>query len=182
MTLTESNDIRASEYALGMLSEAERASVEDLATQDPALAKQIAWWTDCFSPLSTAGEEISPPDDLFAQIEQRLDRQDAAGGGNSVTIREAEGQWIDIAPGVRKKHLYFDEKSRAAAFLIDLDPGASLSEHNHNGTEDCLVISGDFSIGELQLNAGDFHAAFIASRHAPCRTDNGCRLFIKSAA
>lgn len=180
--MTDSHDIRASGYVLGILSEAERADVEKLASRDPALANRIAWWTDCFSPLSSVGKEISPPDGLLEEIEQRVDRQDAAGGGVSVTIRESEGRWIDIAPGARKKHLYFDEESRTTAFLIELDPGATLPEHNHSGTEDCLVISGDFTIGDLTLNAGDFHAAFIASRHAPCRTEHGCRLFIKAAA
>ncbi|MEO1135833.1 MAG: cupin domain-containing protein [Pseudomonadota bacterium] len=176
------SDIRASEYALGMLSEGERMRVEELAVKDPFLARRIAWWTDCFSPLSAASEEIPPPDGLLERIEEQLDRQDNAGGGGSVTVREAEGRWIEIAPGARKKHLYYDDRSCSEAFLIELDPGISLPEHEHEGTEDCLVISGDFSIGDLKLRAGDFHAAFAASRHAPCRSETGCRLFIKAAA
>ncbi len=180
--LKKSNDIRASEYALGMLSHGERTLVEEDAARDPELAARIAWWTDCFSPLSAANDEIDPPGYLFDRIEQLLDRQAAAGGGGSVTVRESEGQWIEIAPGARKKHLYYDDKSCSEAFLIDLDPGAHLPEHGHDGTEDCLVLSGDFSIGDLKLKAGDFHAAFLASRHAACRSDTGCRLFIKAAA
>lgn len=156
--------------------------IEEQAIRDPELAARIAWWTNCFSPLSLAGEDIDPPDDLLSKIEERLDRQHAAGGGGSTTIRETEGRWVEIAPGARKKHLYYDDKSRSEAFLIDLDPGARLPEHGHEGTEDCLVISGDFSIGDLRLKAGDFHAAFTASRHAACRSESGCRLFIKAAA
>lgn len=156
--------------------------VDELAAKDPDLAHRIAWWINCLSPLFTDSEENSPPEDLLERIEVRLDRQDAAGGGGSVTVRNTEGRWIEIAPGARKKHLYYDENSRSEAFLIELDPGATLPEHDHDGTEDCLVISGDFSIGNLKLTAGDFHAAFVASRHAPCRSNNGCRLFIKAAA
>lgn len=180
--MTDSNDIRASEYALGMLSERERMQIEDLADKDEDLAKRIAWWMNCFAPLSADFAEISPPGNLLDQIEKQLDRQDNAGGGGSVTIRECEGRWIEIAPGARKKHLYYDDKSGSEAFLIELAPGATLSEHAHEGTEDCLVISGDFSIGDLKLKAGDFHAAFAASKHAPCRSEAGCRLFIKAAA
>ncbi len=180
--LIESNDIRASEYALGILSEGERMRVEEDAARDPELAARIAWWTDCFSPLSAASEEIEPPNGLLERISELLDRQHAAGGGGSITVREMEGQWIEIAPGARKKHLYYDDKSCSEAFLIDLDPGAHLPEHGHEGTEDCLVISGDFSIGDLKLKAGDFHAAFLASRHPTCRSETGCRLFIKAAA
>ena len=180
--MTVSNDIRASEYALGMLSEGERLRIEELAASDTDLAERIVWWTNCFAPLSSGGKEIAPPDGLLEQIEERLDRQKLAGGGGSVTIRETEGRWIEIAPGARKKHLYYDDKSRAEAFLIELDPGASLPEHDHDGTEDWLVIAGDFVIGDLRLKAGDFHAAFAASKHAPCRSEAGCRLFIKAAA
>ena len=180
--MTETSDSRASKYALGLLSEGERMRIEELAAKDPDLAKRIAWWRNCFSSLTSAGDEISPPDGLLEQIEEQLDRQEKAGARGSVTIRETEGRWIEIAPGARKKHLYHDDKSQSEAFLLELDPGAALPEHDHDGTEDCLVISGDFSIGDLILKAGDFHAAFMASRHAPCRTESGCRLFIKTAA
>ena len=180
--MTDSNEILASDYALGMLTKGERMSVEQSAAGDIALAARIAWWVNCFSPLSNSGEEVAPPEDLLEKIEEQLNRQDDAGGGGSVTIRDTEGRWIEIAPGARKKHLYYDDRSRSEAFLIELDPGAALPEHDHDGTEDCLVISGDFSIGDLNLKAGDFHAAFIASRHAPCRSESGCRLFIKAAA
>ena len=178
--MTKSIDIQASEYALGILTEGERMRIETLAAQDPILAERIAWWTKCFSPLSTQSEEIAPPDDLLARIEERLDRQDDAGFGGSVTVREPEGDWIEIAPGARRKHLYYDDMAQAEAFLIELDAGANLPEHNHKGTEDCLVISGDFLIGDLQLNAGDFHAAYVASQHCLCRSEQGCRLFIKA--
>lgn len=180
--MTNPIDIRASEYALGLLTEGERVRIEEEATRDAGLAERIAWWIHCLSPLTDFGEEVEPPANLLDQIEDQLDRQRAAGGGASVTVRDTEGRWIEIAPGARKKHLYYDDKSRSAAFLIDLDPGATLPGHAHEGTEDCLVISGDFTIGELKLKAGDFHAAFLASQHAPCRTDKGCRLFIKAAA
>jgi len=180
--VTRPVDEIASEYALGLLTEAERLRVENDALIDEALAERIAWWTECFSPLSSPSAEVPPPAHLLKNIEDRIDRQYASGGGQSVTIRNNEGRWIEIAPGARRKHLYFDQQSGAEAFLIELDGGASLPEHNHDGTEDCLVIEGDFSIGELRLSAGDFHAAFAASRHAPCRSENGCRLFIKAAA
>ena len=180
--MTQSNDIAASEYVLGMLSQSERTRVEERIPQDPNLAARIAWWSDCFLPLSTAGAESPPPDSLFAQIEGHLDRESDAGGGGSVTIRDEEGQWFEISPGARKKHLYYDERSRSEAYLLELAPGCQLSQHEHDGTEDCLVLSGDFSIGDLRLKAGDFHAAFIASIHAPIRSEMGCRLFIKAAA
>lgn len=180
--MSDWQEIFASEYALGISSDADIARAEALMAQDEKFADLVAWWIDCFSPLLGACDEIDPPSDLFAKIEKQIDRQTAMGGGASVTVRESEGRWVEIAPGARRKHLYFDKKSCSEAFLIELDAGATLPAHDHNDTEDCLVIAGDFAIGDLRLTAGDFHAAFSASRHAPCRSENGCRLFIKAAA
>ncbi|MEO1251316.1 MAG: cupin domain-containing protein [Pseudomonadota bacterium] len=180
--MNEAEAALASEYALGLLSQGERLEVEARIERDSAFADHVEWWIRCFAPLSSASREVKPPADLFDRIDEQIERQVAAGGGRSATIRASEGRWIEIAPGARKKTLYYDEQSQSEAFLIELEAGASLPQHDHDGTEDCLVISGDFSIGDLKLSAGDFHAAFAASRHAPCRSEEGCQLFIKAAA
>lgn len=180
--MNKSKDLLASEFALGLLSEGERLRVEEKASHDAELAERIWWWIECFAPLTASSAEIKPPAALFESIEQRIDRQEAAGGDGSVTVRQNEGRWLEIAPGARRKHLYYDQRSGSEAFLIDLDPGATLPEHDHDGTEDCMVIAGEFIIGDLRLKAGDFHAAFADSHHAPCRSESGCRLFVKAAA
>lgn len=180
--MTQSNDVKASEYVLGMLTPQERSRIESEARADPELAERIAWWTNNFQSLSAGIDEVTPPADLLDNIEKRIDRQDNAGVGASLTIRTSEGTWLEIAPGVRKKHLYFDAGSDSEAYLIEMDPGADFPDHDHAGTEDCMVISGDFSIGTLKLNAGDFHAAFRSSTHAESHSENGCLLFIKAAA
>lgn len=172
----------AASYALGILSQVDRSQVEEQMKKDAAFAQAVGEWVYRFAPLLSESDAVEPPADVFAKIEEAIARQTASGAHASVTIRADEGRWIKIAPGARKKFLYFDEQARSEAFLIELDAGASLPDHDHNATEDCLVMSGDFIIGDLKLKAGDFHAAFTASRHAPCRSQTGCRLFIKAAA
>ncbi len=172
----------AANYALGALSSAENARIEKELASNPALAQRVEEWTRRFAPLLEDSEEVAPPPELLSRIESAIDRQQASGSINSVTIRENEGDWIAIAPGIRKKILYRDAKAVKEAYLLDFDAGAGLPEHDHHATEDCLVLSGDFWIGDLELTAGDFHAAFAHSGHAPCRSEKGCRLFIKAAA
>ncbi|NOX83508.1 MAG: hypothetical protein GXP06_11090 [Alphaproteobacteria bacterium] len=172
----------AANYSLGALSGEEHARVEAEIASNPAMAQLVMEWQDRFAPLFDSTEEVTPPAHVLERLDAALDRQAASGSRNSVTIRDNEGSWIAIAPGIRKKILYLDEAVRKEAYLLDFDAGASLPEHNHHATEDCLVISGDFRIGDLQLKAGDFHAAFAASQHLTCRSEHGCRLFIKAAA
>lgn len=180
----ETRDIEetAANYALGALSSEDAARIEADLASNPVLARLIEEWIVRFAPLAGDSKNINPPPGLLARIETALDRQAASGSENSVTIREEEGAWIAIAQGVRKKILYLDAKAVKEAYLLDFDAGAGLPEHDHHATEDCLVLSGDFWIGDLKLTAGDFHAAFANSQHAPCRSENGCRLFIKAAA
>ena len=172
----------AANYALGALSSEENARLEAEMASNPVLAQLASEWVDRFAPLYADSEEVDPPAELFKRIETALDRQAASGSENSVTIREDEGDWTDIAPGVRKKILYLDAHASKQAYLLDFDAGAEMPEHDHHATEDCLILSGDFRIGDLHLTAGDFHAAFAHSQHAPCKSENGCRLFIKAAA
>jgi len=172
----------AANYVLGVLSRKERAAVEAQMASDPAMARYVKEWADRFAPLFDGAKEIEPPEEVFSKIESAIDRRIASGADTSVTIREDEGDWVTIAPGVQKKRLYLDDHAQKEAYLLDFKPGAGMPEHDHHATEDCLVLAGDFWIGDLQLKAGDFHAAFAPSQHLPCRSEHGCRLFIKAAA
>ncbi len=179
--MTSALEILASDYALDILSDADRQRAETRMSEDEAFAEQVAWWTNRFAPLLDQNEGETPPADLFAAIEERLNRQTASGSRASTTVRDKEGRWIVISPGVRRKHLFHDDADGVEAFLLELDPGASLPEHDHPGPEDCLVLSGDFIIGDLRLTAGDYHAAPANSGHACCRSESGCRLFIRGS-
>jgi len=172
----------AANYVLGVLSKKERATVGAQIASNPAIAQHVKEWADRLAPLFDDTKAIEPPEELFSKIESAIDRRIASGADSSITIRKDEGDWITIAPGVQKKRLYLDDHAQKEAYLLDFEPGVSLPEHHHHATEDCLVLAGDFWIGDLQLKAGDFHAAFAPSQHLPCRSEHGCRLFIKAAA
>ena len=50
--------------------------------------------------------------------------------------------------------------------------------HFHNeGHEECLVLEGDLTMGDLKLLAGDFHLAAKGSSHPAATTMSGCLLY-----
>ena len=56
--------------------------------------------------------------------------------------------------------------------------GATYQPHAHDADEQTLVIEGDLSFGDLDLKAGDFHAATPSSSHPPGRTVSGCLVHV----
>ena len=96
------------------------------------------------------------------------------------TIRVDEGPWHSVAPLVDMKLLYDDGHSRS--FLLRLQAGGRLPPHGHTADEECIVLEGEGSIGDVQLRAGDYHLAPKGMRHGETFTATGALLFIRTAA
>lgn len=95
----------------------------------------------------------------------------------SVTVRADEGTWKTVAPGARMKRLTKD--ARRTVFLLDLEPNALLTAHDHEGGEDSYVLRGSCHIGGLGLALGDFHHSDAGSHHGDVvASDEGCLLLI----
>jgi anti-sigma factor ChrR (cupin superfamily) len=61
-----------------------------------------------------------------------------------------------------------------AMVLGKLDAGARYPAHRHDGPEQIYILSGDLSIGDVKLNAGDFHSAAPGSAHGVNSSEQGC--------
>lgn len=96
------------------------------------------------------------------------------------TLRADEGAWQPIAPLAEMKLLHDDGVSRS--ILIRLQAGARLPPHDHAADEECIVLSGAGSIGDIELHAGDYHLAPKGIRHGETYTATGVLLFIRTAA
>lgn len=62
----------ASEYALGLLTQAEADAVEELIRLDPAFAAEVAEWTRVFAEQAEQIDEVAPPPMAKARLERRL--------------------------------------------------------------------------------------------------------------
>jgi len=60
-------------------------------------------------------------------------------------------------------------------------PGASIQGHHHARAEECLVLEGDLMVGELRLNAGDYHVAGMGSMHPVLKSQGGAVMFVRGA-
>lgn len=124
---------------------------------------------------------ISPPAALAARLRRRLlDTVRAAAAEKSdvhLTIRAAEGNWSEILPGVSMKLLREDRATRS--YLLRLEAGAHLPAHPHRIDEECLVLSGDVWLGDVQAHAGDFHLARGGTLHGEIRSESGCLLYLR---
>ena len=67
-----SNEDRAAEYVLGVLTREEREAVKRAAATDPALAEEIESWNEQLSPLLLDAPEVEPPAYLFDRIKAAI--------------------------------------------------------------------------------------------------------------
>ena len=58
--------------------------------------------------------------------------------------------------------------------LVKVEAGAVYDGHNHEEDEELYLISGDLTIGGVELRPGDFHLAPKGSRHPAATTRGGC--------
>jgi len=116
-----------------------------------------------------------------AALREAVRARVAADAATLLTVREADGDWRELLPGIRRKLLYSDPESGTEAFLLRADPGARLPAHGHDHDEHCLVLEGDVGYGEtIRLGSGDYHLARRGSEHAVAHTETGALVYIQN--
>ena len=126
-------------------------------------------------------DPVPPPPAIRARILAAIKPLDNSvpGAHESLTVRNEEGRWSDVAPGARMKKLSKDPRRNTLTFLLELAPHALVPAHDHEGGEDSYVIRGSCRIGALALNVGDFHHADAASHHGDIvASAEGCLLLL----
>lgn len=120
---------------------------------------------------------VAPPAGLRARVLEKARARAAI--PDFKTLRTTEG-WRAMAPGVEYKLLAYDETANSKSFLLRAQPGIALPAHAHDGDEECVVLEGEFSMGDLTLHAGDFHFAPRGSRHPDTVTRTGVLVYLRS--
>jgi len=172
---------QASLYAIGVLGPDEAgAFAEHLAAGCPACEAELQSFRRIASALGLATQEAEPP----ADSENVLSKLKREYGGQSTTpdpfftLRAGEGDWREFCPGITVKQLFFDDSTGMVTTLFRLAPGARAPIHAHSGTEQCLVLEGDFHVNGETYGPGDFSCAMPGSVHDDARSDGGALLLI----
>ena len=167
---------RAGEYVLGTLApDARRQFVAEML-QDTGLQDLVAQWEQRLAPLERGVTPVEPPDQVWSRIEAAIDVKPWS--GIDVSIRADEGTWEEFVPGVEKKQLLIDRKSRTESYLLRMAPGAQLPPHQHSKTEECLMIAGDLAIGEERYGPGDYLAVPAGVMHPAIYSQGGALVYI----
>jgi anti-sigma factor ChrR (cupin superfamily) len=172
-------EITAGEYVLGILAPEECRRFEQRLEAEPRLRERVARWETLLSCLEREDQTATPPD-LWPRLKRALDQE--ASVATFHTIRVDDGKWMLIRPGLERKTLYRDPETGVESYLFRMEPGASIEGHHHASAEECLVLEGDLTIGDLRLNAGDYHVAAKGSIHPNLRSQGGAVMFVRGTA
>jgi putative transcriptional regulator len=83
--------------------------------------------------------------------------------------------WTHIGPGIWQHRIALSRRGRGSLRLIKVDPGRSLPEHGHSGSELTLVLRGAFRDESGSYNVGDVADMGQDVEHAPIAdADQGC--------
>lgn len=120
-------------------------------------------------PLHPARQEA-----LRCRVMDRV-RASREAGKQCIRVPLDAGEWRQLLPGVRMKVLSANQRS----ILLDLAPGASLPVHRHHEDEECVVLRGEASLGDVHVRHGDYHLARAGSRHGTVRSESGALLYLR---
>lgn len=87
--------------------------------------------------------------------------------------------WQAALPGIDLLPLASERQVRS--MLVRLAPGAEVPDHAHEVHEDCLMLEGEFFLGDVLLRAGDYQFAPTGCAHFEEASDGGCLLFVHGA-
>lgn len=143
-----------------------------LDSENPQHAEKVE--SALLEGLTSLQPSVQQRSKIRTQLFQRIHASITA-ESSRITIRSEQGNWRKIRPGVRAKTL--DKNSRA--FLLDIAPGASLPTHRHHEDEECVVLRGSASLGDLTVSTGDYHLARAGSRHGKISSETGALLYLR---
>jgi quercetin dioxygenase-like cupin family protein len=172
-------DELAGEYVLGTLDGEARNRFESRLSSDGDAQQAVAQWEARLSSLVEREAELQPSDEVWAAIKARLEDEPFPG---IVTVREEEGVWAEHATGIAIKTLHVDRETGVTSLLMRMEPGSRYPAHKHTGDEECLMLAGEVSFGDLTLRAGDYHLAPKGMDHAEAYSATGALVFIRSHA
>lgn len=93
--------------------------------------------------------------------------------------RAADDDWMPHpVPGIRMKVLSVNRHSGYATLLLDVAAGTRFPAHDHDGDEECYVLSGSVMTVGRRLGPGDFIHADAGTHHEALWTDEGARVLL----
>lgn len=164
----------AGEFLAGTLADDVLHRFEARLLEDPAARKAVDQWETRMAGF--LGSNAS--DALRAARKGRSVSVEAERSGP--TLEERPRAWSTIAPGVAGMVLHYDHQVGSMVYIVRMEPGARCPVADAGSPEECLLVSGDFSLGDVTLGAGDAHHAPNSVIHGGGHTEAGAVVLIRA--
>ena len=164
----------AGEFLAGTLSDDAHCRFEARLLEDPAAKQAVDQWEARMAAFLGSNASAT----LHAA---RKGRSAAVGSKKGAPPQEKGPKaWPEIAPGVTGMVLHYDHLVGSMVYIARLEPGARCPTADQGSPEDCLLVSGDFSLDDATLRAGDNHHAPKSTIHSGGRTEAGAVMLIRA--
>ena len=146
--------------AIGALDDLELAQLHaQLAALSPSDLESVGQLYDTALVVAASADLHEPP----PHIRERVLAQTSQPRQYTVV---SDSAWADSGvPGIDAKVLAVDRERGLVTMLLRGKVGAVYPSHSHTAPEECYVVRGSISVGDLVLRAGDFHHADPDSDH-----------------
>lgn len=126
-------------------------------------------FNDAAAALGSTAPAHQPPPGLRDRLMARIGQSPAM-----QVVKRGESDWLPgPAPGVEIRLLH-----KTKTMLVKLAPGARIPMHHHDSEEQCLVLEGRLTDGQVTVEAGDFVYMPAGSTHSELWSDTGCLFLI----
>jgi anti-sigma factor ChrR (cupin superfamily) len=192
LQLTEEIAESAALYALGLLSDIERSSIDRHLQEGCSICQ--AEISRCGDLLVAWAREspVSPPSSLRQKLLQSLHKAAASSATSTspvlfdraglTLIRTPRMDWNPgPTPGLWIKVLVEDAENDMSTMLIRMGAGSFYPSHRHKGIEEVYVLEGGLRVEGMELTAGDFCVSRPETVHQSTYSEFGCLLMVKSS-
>ncbi len=111
---------------------------------------------------------------IFARVRRKLDL-----GLGVQTHRADGGDWRVLRDRVYLKVLKRDEATGLANYLVRYLAGGRVERHPQRYVEECMLVSGDLRIDDIDMQVGDLQFAHPGCEHGPLSTVHGALVFVR---
>ena len=183
--MTEQQQEESALFALGLLDESEQQQFSEAVRASGELRDFLRSLQRMLDRLALAVPQVAPPTSLKQRVLSRISAAPfsssnlAFQAGTGFALHRAADQtgWKQLpVAGAWIKLLSLQRERGYAVLMGRLGAGVRYPAHTHAGSEDLLILTGDLHIGDLKLQAGDFHHSDPGTRHEANYSVQGCTL------
>ena len=174
MEQTEEIAADAALFALGQLDPKAAARFEARLASGCEIARaEFLAFHETAADVGFTAPAHTPPPDLRGRLLARIAQPPPDHTGMAV-VGGGESGWLPgPAPGVEIRLLH-----KKTTMLVRLAPGARAPIHHHHSDEQCLVVAGSMTDGEITVKTGDFVYMPAGTTHGELWSETGCTFLI----